>query len=70
MKAKSQVISTQLEKNGEGARGYNKTQRKGWTSGADADYRLLAAYPGILALKQSHAAFKHSAVYLGMPALT
>jgi hypothetical protein len=51
-------------------RGYNKTQRKGWTSGAEVDCRLLAAYLGMWALKQSQAAFKHSAVYLGMPALT
>jgi hypothetical protein len=51
-------------------RGYNKTQRKGWTSGADADYRFLAAYLGMSALKQSWASFKHSAVYLGVPTLT
>ena len=51
-------------------RGHNKIQRKGWTSGADADYRLLAAYLGMLALKRSRAAFKHSAVYLGVPVLT
>ena len=30
-------------------------QRKGWTSGADADYRLLAAYLGMWALKLSQA---------------
>ncbi|KRY24841.1 hypothetical protein T03_5454 [Trichinella britovi] len=29
--------------------------------------RLLAAYLGMSALKQSRAAFKHSAVYLGVP---
>lgn len=51
-------------------RGHNKIQRKGWTSGVDADYRLLAAYLGMSALKQFWAAFKHSAVYLGVPVLT
>jgi hypothetical protein len=51
-------------------RGHNKIQRKGWTSGVDADCRLLAAYLGISALKLSRAAFKHSAVYLGVPSLT
>ena len=50
--------------------GHNKIQRKGWTSGADADYRLLEAYLGMSALKLSQAAFKHPAVYLGVPALT
>ena len=45
-------------------------QRKGWTSGADADYRILATYLGMSALKLSRAAFKHSAVHLGVPALT
>ena len=56
-----------MRENREGSRGHNKIQRKGWTSGADADYRLLAAYLGMWALKQSRAAFKHSAVYLGVP---
>jgi hypothetical protein len=42
-----------MRKNREGLRGYNKIQRKGWTSGADADYRLLAAYLGMSALKLS-----------------
>ena len=32
---------------------HNKKQRKGWTSGVDADYRLLAVYLGMSALKQS-----------------
>jgi hypothetical protein len=59
-----------MRKNREGLRGYNKIQRKGWTSGADADGRHLAACLGMLALKQTQAAFKHSAVYLGVPALT
>ena len=59
-----------MRENREGSRGHNKIQRKGWTSGANADYRLLAAYLGMSALKQSRAAFKHSAVYLGVPVLT
>ena len=59
-----------MRENREGSRGHNKIQRKGWTSGADADYRLLAAYLGMSALKLSRAAFKHSAVYLGVPSLT
>ena len=59
-----------MRENREGSRGHNKIQRKGWTSGADADYRLLATYLGMLALKLSQAAFKHFAVYLGVPALT
>ena len=59
-----------MRENREGSRGHNKIQRKGWTSGADADYRLLAAYLGMPALKRSQAAFKHSAVYLGVPVLT
>ena len=42
-----------MRENREGSRGHNKIQRKGWTSGADADYRLLAAYLGMWALKQS-----------------
>ena len=56
-----------MRENREGSRGQNKIQRNGWTSGAEADYRLLAAYLGMLAIKQSRAAFKHSAVYLGVP---
>ena len=44
-----------VRENREGSRAYNKIQRKGWTSRADADYRLLAAYLGMLALKQSWA---------------
>jgi hypothetical protein len=56
-----------VRENREGSRGQNKIQRNGWTSGAEADYRLLAAYLGMLAIKQSRAAFKHSAVYLGVP---
>ena len=59
-----------MRENREGSRGHNKIQRKGWTSGADADYRLLAAYLGMSALKQSRETFKHSAVYLGVPVLT
>jgi hypothetical protein len=59
-----------VRENWEGSRGHNKIQRKGWTSGANADYRLLATYLGMLALKLSGVAFKHSAVYLGVPALT
>ena len=56
-----------MRENREGSRGHNKIQRKGWTSGADADYRLLAAYLGMSALKLYRAGFKHSAVYLGVP---
>ena len=56
--------------NRERSRRNNKIQRKGWTSGVDADSRLLATYLGMSALKLSLAAFKHSAVYLGVPALT
>ena len=59
-----------MRENREGPRGHNKIHRKGWTSGVNADYRLLAAYLRMLALKQSWAAFKHSAVYLGVPVLT
>jgi hypothetical protein len=59
-----------VRENREGSRGHNKIQRKGWTSGANADYRLLATYIGMSALKLSQAAFKHPAVYLGVPALT
>jgi hypothetical protein len=44
-----------VKKNWEGSRGRNKIQRKGWTSGANADYRLLVAYLGMWALKQSRA---------------
>ena len=44
-----------MRENREGSRGHNKMQRKGWTSGADADCRLLAAYLGMSALKQSRA---------------
>ena len=36
-----------MRENREGSRGHNKIQRKGWTSGANADYRLLVAYLGI-----------------------
>ena len=56
-----------MRENREGSRGHNKIQRKEWTSGVDADCRHLAAYLGMSALKQSRAAFKHSAVYLGVP---
>ena len=42
-----------MRENREGSRGQNKIQRNGWTSGADADYRLLAAYLGMSALKLS-----------------
>ena len=56
-----------MRENREGSRGHNKIQRKGWTSGANDDYRLLATYLGMSALKLSQAAFKHSAVYLGVP---
>jgi hypothetical protein len=59
-----------VRENREGLRRHNKTQRKGWTSGANADYRLLATYLGMSALKLYRAGFKHSAVYLGVPALT
>ena len=44
-----------MRENREGSRGHNKIQRKGWTSGVDADYRLLAVYLGMSALKQSWA---------------
>jgi hypothetical protein len=44
-----------VRENREGSRGHNKIQRKGWTSGANADYRLLAAYLEMSALKQSQA---------------
>jgi hypothetical protein len=44
-----------VRENREGSRGHNKIQRKGWTSWVDADYRLLAAYLGMWALKQSWA---------------
>jgi hypothetical protein len=59
-----------VRENREGSRGHDKIQRKGWTSGVDVDYRLLAAYLGMSALKQSRAAFEYSAVYLGVPVLT
>jgi hypothetical protein len=59
-----------VRENREGSKGHNKIYRKGWTSGADADYRLLATYLGMWALKLSQAAFKRSAVYLGVPVLT
>jgi hypothetical protein len=42
-----------VRENREGSRGHNKMQRKGWTSGANADYRLLVTYFGMSALKQS-----------------
>ena len=45
-----------MRENREGSRGHDKIQRKGWTSGVDVDYRLLAAYLGMSALKQSQAA--------------
>ena len=41
-----------MRENREGSRGHNKIQRKGWTSGADADCKLLVAYIGMSALKQ------------------
>ena len=44
-----------MRENREGSRGHNKIQRKGWTSGANADYRLLVTYLGMSALKQSRA---------------
>jgi hypothetical protein len=56
-----------VRENRVGSKGHNKIQRKGWTSGANDDYRLLATYLGMSALKLSQAAFKHSAVYLGVP---
>ena len=59
-----------MRENREGSRGHNKIQRKGWTSGANADYRLLIAYLGMWTLKLSQAAFIQSTVYLGVPALT
>jgi hypothetical protein len=43
-----------VRENREGSRGHNKIQRKGWTSGANADYRLIA-YLGMSALKQTGA---------------
>ena len=55
-----------MRENREGSRGHNKIQRKGWTSGVDADYKLLAAFLAMSALKGSQVAFKHSAVYLGV----
>ena len=42
-----------VRENREGSRGHNKMQRKGWTSGANADYRLLVTYFGMSALKES-----------------
>jgi hypothetical protein len=59
-----------VRENREELRGHNKIQRKGWTSGANADYRLLIAYLGMWTLKLSQAAFIQSTVYLGVPALT
>ena len=56
-----------MRKNRKVSRGDNKIQRKGWTSGADADCK---ASLGMSALKQFRAAFKHSAFYLGVSALT
>jgi hypothetical protein len=56
-----------VRENREGSRVHNKIQRRGWTYGANADYRFLATYLGMSALKLSQAAFKHSAVYLGVP---
>jgi hypothetical protein len=56
-----------MRNNREGSRGHNKIQRKRWTSGADADYRLLAAYLRMSAPEQFRAAFKHFAIYLGLP---
>jgi hypothetical protein len=56
-----------VRENRERSRRHNKIQRKEWTSGANADYRLLVAYLGMLAPSQSGAPFKHSAVYLGVP---
>ena len=44
MKAKSLI----MRENREGSRRHNKIQRKGWTSGANADYRLIVAYLGML----------------------
>jgi hypothetical protein len=44
-----------VRENREGLRGHNKMQRKGWTSGVNADYRLLVAFLGMSALKQSQA---------------
>jgi hypothetical protein len=55
-----------VRENREGSRRHNKIQRKEWTSGVNADYGLLAAYLGMWALKLSWAAFKQSAVYLGV----
>jgi hypothetical protein len=36
-----------VRENREVLRGHNNIQRKGWKSGANADYRLLAVYLGI-----------------------
>jgi hypothetical protein len=36
-----------VRENREGLRGYNKVQRKGWRSRANANYRLLVAYLGM-----------------------
>jgi hypothetical protein len=36
-----------VRENREGSRGHNKIQRKGWTSGVDAAYRLFSAYLGM-----------------------
>ena len=66
MEAKNLVIRRK-RKNRKVSRGDNKIQRKGWTSGADADCK---ASLGMSALKQFRAAFKHSAFYLGVSALT
>ena len=55
-----------MRENREGSTGHNKKQRTGWASRANADYRLLAAYLGMWALKQSLEAFKQFAVYLGV----
>ena len=66
MEAKNLVIRRK-RKNRKVSRGNNKIQRKGWTSGADADCK---ASLGMSALKQFRAAFKHSAFYLGVSALT
>ena len=44
-----------MRENREGSRRHNKIQRKEWTSGVNADYRLLIAFLGMSALKQSQA---------------
>jgi hypothetical protein len=44
-----------VRENREGSSGHNKIQRKRWTPGANADYRLLIAYLGMSAMKQSRA---------------